>query len=161
MNQTTKFLLKCHFKVKTLLPQNLCLFLSWSTCFTCFIWSQNLLSIHGKFPAAQWVEHCTAKAVPVRMEILFRGTCRFFHWFFFFFFSKIRFLSYFISRYEIMWSVFVYSPFLLQYIREGFVPLLGKVSLFLHSGHASERCWIWTFLKRFCRKVILGSKHFF
>ena len=37
-----------------------------------------LLSFHGKFPAAQWVEHCTAKAVPVRMEILFRGTCHFF-----------------------------------------------------------------------------------
>ena len=37
-----------------------------------------MLSFHGKFPAAQWVEHCTAKAVPVRVEILTRGTCRFF-----------------------------------------------------------------------------------
>ena len=91
--------------------------------------------MHGKFPAAQWVEHCTAKAVPVRMEILFRGTCRFFSLLFFylFFFSKIRFLSYFISKYKIMWSVFAYSPFLLQYNREGLVPLIGKVSLFLHS----------------------------
>ena len=54
--------------------------------------------------------------------------------FFYLFFSlKIRFLSYFISKYEIMWSVFAYSPFLFQYIREDFVPLLGKVSLFLHS----------------------------
>ena len=42
--------------------------------------------MHGKFPAAQWVEHCTAKAVPVRMEILFRGTCRFFSLLFFIFF---------------------------------------------------------------------------
>ena len=53
--------------------------------------------------------------------------------FYLFFFSKIRFLSYFISKYKIMWSVFAYSPFLLQYNREGLVPLIGKVSLFLHS----------------------------
>ena len=77
------------------------------------------------------------------------GNLPFFSLLFFFFFSKIRFLSYFISRYEIMWSVFVCSPFLLQYNREGFVPLISKVSLFLlNSGHASERCWIWTFLNR-------------
>ena len=69
------------------------------------------------------------------------GNLPFFSLLFFFFFSKIRFLSYFISRYEIMWSVFVCSPFLLQYNREGFVPLISKVSLFLlNSGHASERC---------------------
>ena len=77
------------------------------------------------------------------------GNLPFFSLLFFFFFSKIRFLSYFISRYEIMWSVFVCSPFLLQYNREGFVPLISKVRLFLlNSGHASERCWIWTFLNR-------------
>ena len=56
-----------------------------------------LLSFHGKFPAAQWVEHCTAKAVPVRMEILTRGTCCFVLGFFFFnpfyfFFSKFTIL---------------------------------------------------------------------
>ena len=28
---------------------------------------------HGKFPAAQWVEHCTAKVVPVGMEVCSRG----------------------------------------------------------------------------------------
>ena len=47
--------------------------------------------MYGKFPAAQWVEHCTANAVRVRIEILYRGTCRFvfffflllFHYFFF------------------------------------------------------------------------------
>ena len=38
--------------------------------------------MYGKFPAAQWVEHCTANAVPVWMEILFRGTCRFVFFFF-------------------------------------------------------------------------------
>ena len=56
--------------------------------------------MYGKFPAAQWVEHCTANAVRVRIEILYRGTCRFvlffsFYYFFIIFFSKIRFLSYF------------------------------------------------------------------
>ena len=56
--------------------------------------------MYGKFPAAQWVEHCTANAVRVRIEILYRGTYRFvsffsFYYFFIIFFSKIRFLSYF------------------------------------------------------------------
>ena len=40
--------------------------------------------MHGKFPAAQWVEHCTANAVRVRIEILYRGTCRFVLFFFLF-----------------------------------------------------------------------------
>ena len=60
------------------------------TYFTCYTWSYNLLFCHGKFPAAQWVEHCTAKAVPVRMEILQRGSCRFF--FLILFFSFLYFL---------------------------------------------------------------------
>ena len=38
--------------------------------------------MYGKFPAAQWVEHCTANAVRVRIEILYRGTCRFVFFFF-------------------------------------------------------------------------------
>ena len=53
-----------------------------------------MLSVHGKFPAAQWVEHCSAKAVPVRMKILTRGTCRFFFVLFCFFFG--RFVSFLI-----------------------------------------------------------------
>ena len=38
--------------------------------------------MYGKFPAAQWVEHCTANAVRVRIEILYRGTCSFVFFFF-------------------------------------------------------------------------------
>ena len=45
-----------------------------------------------------------------------------------------------------MWSVFVYSPFLLQYIREDFVPLIGKVSLFLHTFPTKLRARIGTLL---------------
>ena len=62
---------------------------SWCTCSLKYILhllhivlNFPLLSIYGKFPTAQWVECCTANAVPVRMEILFRGTCCFSFFFF-------------------------------------------------------------------------------
>ena len=40
-------------------------------------------SFMANFPAAQWIEYCTKKAVPI-MEIPFRGACRFFVLFCFF-----------------------------------------------------------------------------
>ena len=71
-----------------------------------------MLSFHGKFPAAQWVEHCTAKAVPVRMEILTWGTCRFpFIYIYFLIFFNVLFIFPFIPSLQIVWSVFVYSSF--------------------------------------------------
>ena len=87
-----------------------------------------LLSFHGKFPAAQWVEHCTAKAVPVRMEILTRGTCCFVLDFFF----LTLFMFFFLLNLPF------YSqecPFLLvfslQCIIGGLLPLTGKFILYL------------------------------
>ena len=49
--------------------------------------------MYGKFPAAQWVEHCTANAVRVRIEILYRGTYRFVSFFSFYYFFMIFFFE--------------------------------------------------------------------
>ena len=100
-------------------------FVHCSTLSTCCL--KILLSFHGKFPAAQWVEHCTAKAVPVRMEILTRGTYCFVLDFFFltlfmFFFLNLPFYS-------------QECPFLLvfslQCIIGGLLPLTDKFILYL------------------------------
>ena len=107
-----------------------------------------MFSIYGKFPAAQWVEHCTAKAVPVRMEILFRGICRFIFFFFLFvwstiFLGMIRSFSHFFQPCELSGSSLYASPLQftsLHYIGECFLPTIGRVSPFpslSHSGHAS------------------------
>ena len=72
------------------------------------------------------VEHCTAKAVPVRMEILTRGTCcfvlDFFLTLFMFIFPNLPFYS-------------QECPFLLvfslQCIIGGLLPLTGKFILYL------------------------------
>ena len=72
------FLQETHFRVQPLsVPRNVCTF--------------DLCSMYSSCPI-YWVEHCTAKAVPVRMEILFRGTCRFL-----FFFIFIVFLTFFLE----------------------------------------------------------------
>ena len=77
MNQQF-FLQETHFRVQPLsVPRNVCTF--------------DLCSMYSSCPI-YWVEHCTAKAVPVRMEILFRGTCRFL-----FFFIFIVFLTFFLE----------------------------------------------------------------
>ena len=80
--------------------------------------------MHGKFPAAQWVEHCTAFAVRVRIEILYRGTCRFVLSFFFFF--MISFLIIFRSFVAIP---ILYQSNMLAGVSVGFPPLLSKFTL--------------------------------
>ena len=80
--------------------------------------------MHGKFPAAQWVEHCTAFAVRVRIEILYRGTCRFVLSFFFFF--MISFLIIFRSFVAIP---NLYQSNMLAGVSVGFPPLLSKFTL--------------------------------
>ena len=87
--------------------------------------------MHGKFPAAQWVEHCTAKAVPVRMEILFRGICRFFCFFYFYSFFNVlfgRFFS-FPSLYENQkkCKVSVYPSFYFITLAKVFFHLLASL----------------------------------
>ena len=80
--------------------------------------------MHGKFPAAQWVEHCTAFAVRVRIEILYRGTCRFVLSFFFFF--MISFLIIFRSFVAIP---ILYQSNMLAGVSVGFPPLISKFTL--------------------------------
>ena len=80
--------------------------------------------MHGKFPAAQWVEHCTAFAVRVRMEILYRGICRFVLSFFFFF--MISFLIIFRSFVAIP---ILYQSNMLAGVSVGFPPLISKFTL--------------------------------
>ena len=80
--------------------------------------------MHGKFPAAQWVEHCTANAVRVRMEILYRGTCRFVLFFPF----SLLFL------FQLFFRSFVAIPMLYQSkmlagVSVGFPPLISKFTL--------------------------------
>ena len=100
-------------------------FVHCSTLSTCCL--KILLSFHGKFPAAQWVEHCTAKAVPVRMEILTRGTCCFVLDFFLKPFLCFCFLNLPFYSQE--------CPFLLvfslQCIIGGLLPLTDKFILYL------------------------------
>ena len=99
--------------------------------------------MHGKFPAAQWVEHCTAFAVRVRMEILNRGTCRFVLSFFFFF--MISFLIIFRSFVAIP---ILYQSNMLARVSVGFPPLISKFTLskcILNWGGALERCWTFFF----------------
>ena len=91
--------------------------------------------MHGKFPAAQWVEHCTANAVRVRMEILYRGTCRFdFFFVSLFFFSLLIFFPSFaaILYYARLKSSVEYLCivlFSLYYISQGFLLLIGNFTL--------------------------------
>ena len=80
--------------------------------------------MHGKFPAAQWVEHCTANAVRVRMEILYRGTCRF----------VLFFPFYLLFLFQLFFRSFVAIPILYQSnmlagVSVGFPPLLSKFTL--------------------------------
>ena len=80
--------------------------------------------MHGKFPAAQWVEHCTANAVRVRMGILYRGTCRFVLFFPF----SLLFL------FQLFFRSFVAIPMLYQSkmlagVSVGFPPLFSKFTL--------------------------------
>ena len=83
-----------------------------------------MLSTRGKFPAAQWVEHCTAFAVRVRMEILYQGICRFVLSFFFFF--MISFLIIFRSFVAIP---ILYQSSMLAGVSVGFPPLISKFTL--------------------------------
>ena len=86
--------------------------------------------MHSKFPAAQWIEYCTANAVRIRIDILYQWTCRFA------FFLLFRLLFYETS----LLFLFYTSPksslerlcillFLLYYISQGFLPLIGKFTL--------------------------------
>ena len=90
--------------------------------------------MHGKFPAAQWVEHCTANAVRVRMEILYRGTCRFdffFSLFFFFidfFFRRFAAILYY-ARLKSSVEYVCIVLFSLYYISQGFLLLIGNFTL--------------------------------
>ena len=113
-----------------------CALVPCSTYSSCYIQSLNFLSMHGKFPAAQWVEHCTANAVRVRMEILYRGTCRFdfffvslffffLYWFFFRSFAAILYYARLKSSVEYLCIVL----FSLYYISQGFLLLIGNFTL--------------------------------
>ena len=90
--------------------------------------------MHGKFPAAQWVEHCTANAVRVRMEILYRGTCRFVLFFLFSGFFNITFFEASLLFPFYTWPInsLEYLCILLlsvNYISQGFLPLICKFTL--------------------------------
>ena len=99
--------------------------------------------MHGKFPAAQWVEHCTANAVRVRMEILYRGTCRF----------VLFFPFYLLFLFQLFFQSFVAIPMLYQSkmlagVSVGFPPLISKFTLskcILNWGRTLERCWTFFF----------------
>ena len=91
--------------------------------------------MHGKFPAAQWVEHCTANAVRVRMEILYRGTCRFVLFFpfsllfLFQLFFKTSLLFPFYTRPRNSPEYLCILLFSVNYISQGFLPLICKFTL--------------------------------
>ena len=107
------------------------------------------------------------------MEILFRGTCRFyFVWLLFLiflFFSMICFFLHFININSI--NSLEYSSLCthlsLHYIGKGFLPFMGKFCLFLHSylmpciGTLLNLNTKQITQQGFCNKVILESKHNF
>ena len=80
--------------------------------------------MHGKFPAAQWVEHCTANAVRVRMEILYWGTCRFV---LFFPFSLLFLFQLFFQSFVAI--PMFYQSKMLAGVSVGFPPLISKFTL--------------------------------
>ena len=99
--------------------------------------------MHGKFPAAQWVEHCTANAVRVRMEILYRGTSRFV---LSFFFLCYFFFNYFFEA-SLLFPCYTSLKCWMEYL-QAFLHLLASLpfpNALLNRGRVTERCWIFFF----------------
>ena len=78
--------------------------------------------MHGTLPAAQWVEHCTANAVRVRME-----TCRF-DFFIDSFFPSFAAILYY-ARLKSSVEYLCIVLFSLYYISQGFLLLIGNFTL--------------------------------
>ena len=87
--------------------------------------------MHGKFPAAQWVEHCTANAVRVRIEKPVSRDlpfCLFVFFFFVFFFEALLLFSYY-ARLKSSIEYLCIVLFSLYCISQGFLPLIGNFTL--------------------------------
>ena len=87
-------------------------------------------SMHSKFPAAQWIEYCTANTVRIRIDILYQWTCRFA------FFLLFRLLFYETSLLFLFYTSLKRSLerlcillIMLYYINQGFLSLIGKFTL--------------------------------
>ena len=98
-----------------------------------------------KVPRGSVEEHCTANAVPVRIEVLTRETCRFFflfsffHFVSFFFYDLLVFPFYtkLINSLKVFTCILVFS---LRYISERFSSnwQVYPFSTLLNSGHSSK-----------------------
>ena len=80
--------------------------------------------MHSKFPAAQWIEYCTANTVRIRIDILYQWTCRFA------FFFSITFLQNFAA-----------IPILYQPKKQFGASLYTPLLALLHSSRFSSTYW--------------------
>ena len=88
--------------------------------------------MHGKFSAAKWKEYCTANTVRIRIDILYQWTCRFaFFLLFRLLFYKTSLLFLFFTNLKSSLECLCTLLFLLHYIHQGFLPLIGKFLILL------------------------------